>query len=88
MATLLSYPAADSCRHPATADSNSKQHGHPAAWTVNTSNHLRIMWNQRGLHMTSAGSVPASIQVKLIAKGDTFPTPDEFRVAFERNMME
>lgn len=38
---------------------------------------------------TSAGTppTPASILVKRIAKGDTFPTSDAFRVAFERNMM-
>ena len=38
---------------------------------------------------TSAGSspAPASIQVKSIAKGGTFPTSDAFRVAFERNML-
>ena len=45
--------------------------------------------SSRMLCTPSAGSspAPASIQVKRIAKGDTFPTSDAFRVGFERNML-
>ena len=70
---------ADSTRNPATANSTII-----AAWSVkavSSSPHHVEPTCQLGLHMSSAAgnaSAPASIRVKRIVKGNTFPTSDGF----------
>ena len=45
------------------------------------------MSSQFGLGAASGALAPPSIRVKPIAKGDTFPSVDGFRTAFETNMI-